>query len=684
MITLIAAEADKKDVGRWFVRLAPDDMAALGAQVGDVLLLNDTAVAKAMPAAPDKRGQSAVYMDGTTRSNAGVSMGDNVDITLAEAAVAEAIALRPHTKDALRSDAIHKTLLNHAVKIGNQVRINRMGANPLTYTVAETKPEGAVLIGKDTHITVVATQSESDTTYTPISYEDIGGLDQEIHRIREMVELPMRFPQVFEHLGISPPTGLLLHGPPGSGKTLIARALARETNAHFVVVNGPEIIDKYYGQSEGALRRVFEEAQAHAPSIIFIDEIDAIAPRRERVQGEVEKRVVAQLLTLMDGLEDRGQVVVIAATNLPENIDPALRRPGRFDREIALRMPDVNGREAILLVHTRGMPLAPDVDIQRLATQTHGYVGADLQALCREAAMSALRRFLATGSADLSLSDILSLTVDMVDFETAIGEVIPSATRGVYAETPNVHWDDVGGLNDAKAALQQAIEFPLHYRDLFAQANLAPPKGILLSGAPGTGKTLLAKAVASASQVNFISVRGPELLNKYVGESERGVRDVFRTARLAAPCVVFFDEFDSIAPPRTGEDPVAERVVAQLLAELDGLEEMKGVIVLAATNRPDLIDNALLRPGRLDIHIEVGLPDAPARAAIFDIHTHRRPLAEDVDVDWLVTQSEGWSGAAIAEWCRSAAQHAVIRAVETDSPVCITFDDFLQMMEKQR
>jgi transitional endoplasmic reticulum ATPase len=502
----------------------------------------------------------------------------------------------------------------------------------------------------------------------PVSYAHIGGLDREIQRIREIVELPLRSPQVFERLGIAPPKGVLLYGAPGSGKTLIARALAQETGAHFIVVNGPEIIDKLYGQSESALRRVFEEAGSHAPSIVFIDEIDAVAPRRSQVQGEVEKRIVAQLLTLLDGLADRGEVVVIGATNLPDHIDPALRRPGRFDREIVLPTPDRQGREAILRVHTRAMPLSSEVDLAHLASVTHGFVGADLAALCREAAMIALRRF-----APDALDHVI---VTAADFEAALAGLHPSATRDVYVETPDIGWDDIGGLEGAKTALRQAVELPLLYPALFAQARLSPPRGILLSGSPGTGKTLLAKALARETNVNFLSVRGPELLNKWVGESERAVRDLFRVARQAAPCVLFFDEFDALARARTGGDPAAERVVAQLLTEIDGITEARGVLILAATNRPDLIDPALLRPGRLDLHIDIGLPDREARRSIFAIHLRERPLAPDIDADALVAASDGWSGAQIAEWCRRAALRAVTRAIASGGGVLMTADDF--------
>ncbi len=515
------------------------------------------------------------------------------------------------------------------------------------------------------------------TPFRPAGYDHIGGLDKEIQRIREMVELPLRHPHSFERLGIAPPRGVLLYGAPGTGKTLIARAVARETGAHFIVINGPEIIDQLYGQSESALRRVFEEARANAPSIVFIDEIDAIAPKRSQVQGEVEKRVVAQLLTLLDGLEDRGDVIVIGATNLPDHLDPALRRPGRFDREIALSTPDRVGREAILRIHTRAMPLQ-DVDLAAVAAAAHGFVGADLQALCREAAMSALRRFMVAAPLD---GDLAGLTVTMADFQAALALVRPSAVREAYIEVPEVTWDDIGGLEAAKTALRQAVELPLRQPDLFAQAKLRPPRGILLSGAPGTGKTLLAKAAARETGVNFISVRGPELLNKWVGESERAVRDLFRMARQAAPSILFFDEFDALARARSGASAAAEQVVAQLLTEIDGIADAGGVLVLAATNRPDLIDPALRRPGRLDLHIDVGLPDEAARRSIFEIHLRGRPVEAAVSAEMLALGTPGWSGAQIAAWCRRAALRAVARAIATGEDLLILGDDFTAALE---
>jgi len=499
-----------------------------------------------------------------------------------------------------------------------------------------------------------------------ISYEDIGGLGKELHRIREMVKLPLKYPQVFERLGIDPPKGVLLHGPPGCGKTLIARAVANETAAYFTHITGPEIMGKFYGESEGRLRSVFEEAKTNAPAILFIDEIDAIAPKREDMGGEkqVERRVVAQLLALMDGLESRGEIIVIGATNIPNSLDPALRRPGRFDREIAISIPDQKGRLEILHIHTRGMPLAQDVNLERLSQITHGFVGADLEALSREAAMNALRKIMP--SIDFQLDEIpyetlLQLEVTMNDFSEALKEVEPSAIREVFVEVPDVNWGNVGGLGEVKQKLVEAVEWPLRYPQLFQEANVKPPKGILLSGSPGTGKTLVAKALAHESEVNFISIKGPELMSKYVGESERGVREVFRKAKQASPCILFFDEFDSLVPERgLGENSqVTERVISQFLTELDGLEELKGVLVLAATNRKDLIDSAVLRPGRFDFTLEFPIPDEKARLEIFKIHVKGKPVASDINPEVLAQKTEGLTGSDIEVICREASMTAI-------------------------
>jgi transitional endoplasmic reticulum ATPase len=525
-----------------------------------------------------------------------------------------------------------------------------------------------VLINPTTEL-VIGKAEVKERARMAVPYEDIGGLKPQLHRIREMIELPLRYPEVFERLGIDAPKGVLLHGPPGCGKTLIARAIAHETEAQFFAVSGPEIIHKFYGESEAHLRKVFEEATRQGPSIIFLDEIDAIAPRREQVVGEVEKRVVAQLLALMDGLNKRQNVIVIGATNIPNALDPALRRPGRFDREISIPIPDRRGRLDILEIHSRGMPLKPDVDMGRLAEITHGFVGADLEALCREAAMICLRDILA--DLDFSLAKIpyerlAKLEVRMDHFLTALQEVEPSAIREVFVEVPNVRWSDVGGLARLKQRLVEAVEWPLRYAALYEQAGVRPPKGILLSGPPGCGKTLLAKAIANESQVNFISVKGPALLSKYVGDSERQVRDVFRKARQAAPCIIFFDELDALMPARGGavsDSPVTDRVLSQFLAELDGIEELKGVLVLGATNRLDRLDPAVLRPGRFDEVVEIPLSGETERREIFEVHLRGKPVARNVKISDLAARSEGFSGAQIASVCNLAALRAVRRAV---------------------
>jgi transitional endoplasmic reticulum ATPase len=505
------------------------------------------------------------------------------------------------------------------------------------------------------------------------SYRDIGGLRKEISRVREMIELPLRHPRLFEHLGVEPPRGVLLYGPPGSGKTLIARAVAYEAGVHFIAVNGPEVIQHGYGESEAYLRKIFRDAQEHAAAIIFIDEIDAIAPNRDTVLGDVEKRVVAQLLALMDGLSSRGRVIVIAASNLPNSIDPALRRPGRFDREIGLSPPDKSGRLEILQVHTRGMPLCADADLERVAAMTHGFLGADLAALVREAGMlcarDALSRCGTDGVALGSATSTATVKVEMKHFEAAYGEIELSTTRDVFSEVPDVTWEDVGGLEEAKRNLRETIEWPLNHTERFKYAGIRPPKGVLLVGGPGTGKTLIAKALAAQCKVNFISVKGPELLSKWVGESERGIRDVFRKARQAAPAIVFFDEIDAIAPTRReGADGarVSERMVGQLLLDLDGIETLDDVVVLAATNRPDLIDCALLRPGRFDVIVELPLPDEASRLAILKVHCRRRRVAEDVSLERIAASTEGLTGADLEALCKRAAMRAMRESVEKD------------------
>jgi transitional endoplasmic reticulum ATPase len=672
-LKLKVTEAIGKDVGRALARIGPEDLERLEVAIGDTVEVEGkrATVCKVMPAYKELRRQSRVQLDGLTRENAGAALDEFVQVRKIAVRPAQRIALAPLTiaPDARDLQYIGSLLDGLPVREGDRIRAMLFGSRCADFKVERTTPRGPVLINPTTELAVGKAGVKEGATMA-VPYEDIGGLKPQLHRIREMIELPLRYPEVFERLGIDAPKGVLLHGPPGCGKTLIARAIAHETEAHFFAVSGPEIIHKFYGESEAHLRKVFEEATRQGPSIIFLDEIDAIAPRREQVVGEVEKRVVAQLLALMDGLTKRQNVIVIGATNIPNALDPALRRPGRFDREIAIPIPDTKGRQDILEIHSRGMPLRPDVDMSRLGEITHGFVGADLEALCREAAMICLRDILA--DLDFSLAKIpyerlAKLEVSMEHFLAALQEVEPSAIREVFVEVPNVRWADVGGLARLKQRLVEAVEWPLHYAALFAQAGVRPPKGILLSGPPGCGKTLLAKAIANESRVNFISVKGPALLSKYVGESERQMRDVFRKARQAAPCIIFFDELDALMPARGGavsDTPVTDRVLSQFLAELDGIEELKGVLVLGATNRLDRLDVAVLRPGRFDEVVEIPLPDEPERLEIFEVHLRGKPVAPGVKISGLAAGTQGFSGAQIASVCNLAALRAVRRAVE--------------------
>ena len=671
-LNLRVAEAKPRDVGRGIARIDPQDLERIGAEVGDIIQIEGKrkTVAKVMPTYSEDRGRSLIQIDGLVRGNAQVSLDEKVAVQKTSFLPADKVVLRPLTL--VRSISRERdtryigTLLDGlAVVEGDTIRANLFGTRSQDFTVVSTLPKGVVLVHTRAKIEV-REKGEVRAKGFKVSYEDIGGLGRELQRVREMIELPLKYPQVFERLGIDPPKGVLLHGPPGCGKTLIARAVANETAAYFTHITGPEIMGKFYGESEARLRSVFEEAKANAPAILFIDEIDAIAPKREEMGGEkqVERRVVAQLLALMDGLESRGELIVIGATNIPNSLDPALRRPGRFDREIAISIPDQRGRLEILQIHTRGMPLAQDVDLEKLSQITHGFVGADLEALCREAAMNALRKIMP--SIDFQLDEIpydtlLQLEVTMNDFNEALKEVEPSAIREVFVEVPNVRWEDVGGLGEVKGKMIEAVEWPLRYPDLFREVNVKPPKGILLSGPPGTGKTLVAKALANESEVNFISGKGPELMSKYVGESERGVREVFRKAKQASPCILFFDEFDSLVPERGlgGDSQVTERVISQFLTELDGLEELKGVLVLAATNRKDLIDSAILRPGRFDFILEFPLPDENTRREIFEIHTRGKPLVSDIDLGVMAQETEGLAGSDIEFICHEASMIAI-------------------------
>jgi transitional endoplasmic reticulum ATPase len=653
--SLKVLEAYTRDVGRGVARIDYDSMDSLTASTGDVIEIRGKrrTVAKCLPLYPSDEGKGIIRVDGLVRNNAGVAIGDTVVVRKLKAIPAEKVIVAPleaippiderYLADALESVPLIK---------GDNVMVPYFGGR-LTFQVIGVNPAGsdAVLVTQKTAFSITtAGQTSAERGMHIVAYEDIGGLKDEIQKVREMIELPLRHPEIFEKLGIEAPKGVLLFGPPGTGKTLLAKAVANESNSHFISISGPEIMSKFYGESEARLREIFKEAKEKSPSIIFIDEIDSIAPKREEVTGEVERRVVSQLLSLMDGLEARGKVIVIAATNRPNAIDPALRRPGRFDREIEIKVPDKRGRLEILQIHARNMPLDTDVDQDKIAGVTHGFVGADLEYLCKEAAMKCLRRLLP----ELNLEDeklapevLNKLVVTMTDFENAVKEVMPSAMREVYLESPDIPWSAIGGLEDVKRELQEAVEWPLRYPDLYKKLGHTMPKGLLMYGPSGTGKTLLAKAVATESEANFISVRGPELLSKWVGESERGIREIFRRARQASPCVVFFDEIDSIVPTRGmgGDSMVTERVVSQLLTELDGIQALSGVVVLAATNRSDMIDPALLRPGRFDKIVFVPMPDKHARQKILEIHSKDKPVGPDLDLGKISELTDGFSGA---------------------------------------
>ncbi|MEM4064965.1 MAG: CDC48 family AAA ATPase [Candidatus Micrarchaeaceae archaeon] len=672
-IELTVAGALVTDDGRGIARIDSKARKFLEVTPGDIIEIKGkrrSTAAVVWPASSQDEGLDFIRIDGYIRQNIGIGIGDKVFVIKAEVKEAEKIVLAPPPNQ--RSQPVSPDFIEYAKnKIeekalvrGDVVPIQMLGY-VFNFIVAQTIPHGIVKVTKNTVVELrKEPMSESDVRIGDVHYEDIGGLKNEVQKIREMVELPIRYPELFERLGIEPPKGVLLYGPPGTGKTLLAKAVANESDANFIDISGPELVSKFVGESEEKLREIFNEAKQKAPTIIFMDEIDAIAPKREEATSEVERRTVSQLLTLMDGIASRGQVIVIGATNRENSIDPALRRPGRFDREIEIGVPDRNARKEILQIHTRNMPLTDDVNIDELADLTHGYTGADLAALAREAAMHTLRTILPKILDKKSIPNelLMELKVTMNDFISALGIIQPSALREVFVERPNVHWEDVGGLKEVKEQLKDAVELPIKHPEAFEKMGIRSIKGILLVGAPGVGKTLLAKAVATEREANFISIKGPELLSKYVGESEKATREVFRKAKQAAPCIIFIDEIDSIAPARGGDTEdslVSERVVDTLLTEMDGLQELKNVIVLAATNKPELLDPALLRPGRFDKIIEIPMPDEETRLAILKVHTKHMPLSKDVNLEELAKLTDNYTGAELENLCREAGLYAI-------------------------
>lgn len=725
-IKLKVSEAIQDDVNRGIVRVDVGYLKQLGVREGQPVLIKGqrTSVAIASRALPGDIGLPIIRMDGLIRKNSRSGIGEMVSVKRADPIEAKKVVVAPAREGVIISTnnpalfkknfigrvimngdiiaaAPRRTLISDSSQdiFGGNMRPDELfgsmfGLGDLRFIIMETTPkQGPLIITENTNLELkregVEPKEEEETGHEAtieVSYEDVGGLDEEIKKIREMVELPLKHPEIFQRLGIEPPKGVLLHGPPGTGKTLMAKAVANETNSNFYVINGPEIMSKFYGESEANLRKIFDEAEKNAPSIIFFDEIDAIASKREESKGEVERRVVAQLLSLMDGLKSRGKVVVIAATNIPNALDPALRRPGRFDRELVIGVPQYEGRLKILKIHTRNMPMNKEVSLEKIAEVTHGFVGADLSSLAKEAAMNVLRKILpdikSLTDEEISEEILSKLIISMDDFKEALKVVRPSALREVMIETPNITWNDVGGLEDVKQELKEAVEWPLKHKAEFKTLGVKPPKGVLLFGPPGTGKTLLAKAVAKEAESNFISVKGPELINKWVGESEKAIREIFKKARQASPSIVFFDEIDSIAPRRHGGESndggVTERVVNQLLTEMDGMEDMSDIVVIAATNRPDILDTALLRPGRFDRILLVGAPDKKSRKAIFDIHTKKMPLGKDVDLNLLVEKTDGYVGADIEAVCREAAMLALRKNIKAKEIKMEFFEDALK------
>jgi len=722
-IKLKVMEAVQDDVNKGIVKIDSTFMKQIEANPGDIVEISGERKTAAIVdrAYPGDIGLNIVRMDGNVRKNARTSIGEMVTIKKAEVKPAGKVTIAPVNKGVMikaSSELFKQGLMGKALVKGDIVSLGRSrrrthpfqekdvndiftmmeshfagyGFGALKFVVVETNPKkDIVVVTADTEVEFnpkAVEALEEDSISLEVNYEDIGGLGDEIKKVREMIELPLKHPEIFQKLGIEPPKGVLLHGPPGTGKTLLAKAVASETNSHFILINGPEVISKFYGESEANLRKKFEEAEQNAPSIIFFDEIDAIATKREETRGDVEKRVVAQLLGLMDGLKSRGKVIVIAATNIPNQLDGALRRPGRFDREIEIRVPDRRGRLDILKIHSRNMPLAKNVNLEELARVTHGFVGADLNSLAKEAAMIVLRRILPELKVEGIEEDqpipkeiLEKLMVTQEDFLEALKDVRPSAMREVLVEIPDVSWEDIGGLEEVKGKLQEAVEWPLKKPEVFKRLGIRPPRGILLYGPPGTGKTLLAKAIAKESEANFILVNGPSLLSKWVGESEKAVREIFRKARQTAPTILFFDEIDALVPRRSssgGDNHSTERVVNQMLTEMDGLESLNDVVIVAATNRPDIVDPALLRQGRFDRIILTPIPDLKGRKKIFEIYTEKMPKAKGVDIDELAEKTEGYVGADIEGVCREAAMIALREDLNVKS---VKMEHFLQALD---
>ena len=689
-------EIPQQHVGRGRAIVDPKIIEDQKWSTGQILELtyNKKTHVKLWPGTTEEYGAGVIKIDGITRQNIGAGIGDKISLKSVETANAEQIILSPTEKiaaEGLQEYMIYN-YLNHVFTTGDSISLNTQMGSRVQFVVTNTKPSKPVIVTEKTIFKLGPMTKAVDASIPRITYDELGGLKNEVLKIREMVELPMRHPELFDKIGVEAPKGVLLYGPPGTGKTLLAKAVAGETNAHFISLSGPEIMSKYYGESEEKLREIFTQAEENSPSIIFIDEIDSIAPKRDEVSGDVEKRIVSQLLTLMDGMKSRGKVVVIAATNRPDSIDPALRRPGRFDREIEIGIPDDKERFEILSIHTRGMPIDKNVDLEQISKITHGFVGADLEVLSKEAAMRSLRRILPEIDLDeekVSSEILQKIQITSEDFRDALKEVKPSALREVQVQIPNVSWDDVGGLDQLKEELREAVEWPIKYKEAFDYVNVETPKGILLYGPPGTGKTLIAKALAKMTESNFISIKGPELLSKWVGESEKGIREIFRKARQAAPCIIFLDEIDALVPRRSNGSSgshVTENVVSQILTEIDGLEELHNVLIIGATNRLDIVDEALLRPGRFDRIIEVPNPDAKGRKHIFEIHTKKKPLASDVNIIKLVELTNSFSGAEIAAVANRAAIAALKRYVSGElqnvKEIKITQQDLIDAVDK--